>query len=301
MKKIKVFFTAMALVLSAIALNAQNVNVRGSVVDGSGDPVVGASVILQGSTTVYALTDAGGNFKLSVPSDGVLIASCLGFVTQEVPVNGRSSIQIVLAEDSTLLEETIVVAFGTATKESFTGSAKVVGAEKLSNSQVSAVTSALVGQVAGVQLSQSNGAPGSTPSIRIRGFSSITAGKEPLYVVDGMPYDGDINNINPSDVESMTVLKDAASNALYGARGANGVIMITTKKARERAAIITLDAKFGINQRALHIIKYIRTVSPKGYTHYDIYDEEIEDLEKACWLRIEQERKAAALTGSAPV
>lgn len=268
MKKIKVFFTAMALVLSAIALNAQNVNVRGSVVDGSGDPVVGASVILQGSTTVYALTDAGGNFKLSVPSDGVLIASCLGFVTQEVPVNGRSSIQIVLAEDSTLLEETIVVAFGTATKESFTGSAKVVGAEKLSNSQVSAVTSALVGQVAGVQLSQSNGAPGSTPSIRIRGFSSITAGKEPLYVVDGMPYDGDINNINPSDVESMTVLKDAASNALYGARGANGVIMITTKKARERAAIITLDAKFGINQRALQTYDVVTSPAQYYEMHY---------------------------------
>ena len=268
MKKIKVFFTAMALVLSAIALNAQNINVRGSVVDGAGDPVVGASVVLSGSTTVYALTDAGGNFKLSVPSDGSLIVSCLGFVTQEVQVEGRNSIQVVLLEDSTLLDETIVVAFGTTTKEAFTGSAVVVKSESLELAQVSAVTSALAGQVPGVQLSQSTGAPGSTPSIRIRGFSSISAGKEPLYVVDGMPYDGDINNINPNDVESMTVLKDAAANALYGARGANGVIIINTKRAKSRDAIVTFDAKVGINQKAIQSYEYITDPAMYYETHY---------------------------------
>ena len=273
MKKIRIFFTAMVLTLVSLAAQAQNIQVKGTVKDQAGEPIVGANVVLQGSTRVYTLTDADGAFSLNVPADGVLDVTCMGYQAQSVGVNGKGIVNVVLTDDSQLLEETIVVAFGTATKESFTGSAKVLDSDVLANSQVSAVTSALVGQVAGVQLSQSNGAPGSTPSIRIRGFSSITAGKEPLYVVDGMPYDGDINNINPADVESMTVLKDAASNALYGARGANGVIMITTKKAKERNAVITLDAKVGVNQRALQ--NYDLVTDPAQYyeMHYGaLYD-----------------------------
>ena len=273
MKKIRIFFTAMVLTLVSVAAQAQNIPIKGTVKDQAGEPIVGASVVLQGSTRVYALTDAGGAFSLNVPANGILDITCMGYSAQSVAVNGKTDFNIVLADDSQLLEETIVVAFGTATKESFTGSAKVVTSDVLANSQVSAVTSALVGQVAGVQLSQSNGAPGSTPSIRIRGFSSISAGKEPLYVVDGMPYDGDINNINPADVESMTVLKDAASNALYGARGANGVIMITTKRSKERNAIVTLDAKVGVNQRALQ--NYDLVTDPAQYyeMHYgSLYD-----------------------------
>ena len=268
MKKIKLFFTAMVWILTAIAASAQNISVNGRITDEAGDPIVGASIVLEGNTTVYTLTDAGGNFKLNVPSGGVLAIDCLGFVSQRVSVNGQSVINVILLQDSQMLDETIVVAFGTATKESFTGSAKVVKSETLENSQVSAVTSALVGKVAGVQMTQSNGAPGSKPSIRIRGFSSISAGKEPLYVVDGMPYDGDINNINPSDVESMTVQKDAASTSLYGARGANGVIMITTKRAKERDAIITFDAKVGVNQRALQTYDVITNPAQYYEAHY---------------------------------
>lgn len=268
MKKIKLFFTAMAFLLTALAAGAQNISVSGKVADSAGEPIVGANVVLQGSNTVYALTDVGGAFKLNVPSDGILVVSSLGYQSQNVSVNGRKTITIVLEEDSQMIDETIVVAFGTSTKEAFTGSAKVVNSESLANSQVSAVTSALAGKVAGVQLSTSSGAPGSTPSIRIRGFSSISAGQEPLYIVDGMPYSGDINNINPSDVESMTVLKDAASNALYGARGANGVIIITTKRAKESNAIITFDAKAGINTRALQTYETITEPGEYYEAHY---------------------------------
>ena len=268
MKKIKLFFTAMVWMLVSLAAAAQNVAVSGKVVDQNGDPVVGANVVLQGSSTVYALTDVGGAFKLSVPSNGVLVVSSLGYIGQEVPVSGRQSITVVLEEDAQVLDETIVVAFGTSTKEAFTGSAKVIGDEKLQKSTVTEVTSALAGQVAGVQLTSSNGAPGSKPTLRIRGISSISAGNDPLIIVDGAPFGGDLNNINPADIESMTVQKDAASNALYGARGANGVIMITTKKAKRNDAVVTLDAKVGVNTKGLQNYKTISSPAAYYEQHY---------------------------------
>lgn len=163
----------------------------------------------------------------------------------------------------------MVVAFGTAKKSSFTGSAAVVNSEKLSQSQVSSVTEALSGAVPGVTMTSSNGAPGATSSIKIRGISSINAGNDPLIIVDGAPYSGDLNNINPSDVESMTVLKDAASSALYGARGANGVIIITTKRANKKGdAIVTLDAKWGANTRALQNYDVITNPAEYYEMHY---------------------------------
>ena len=259
MKKAKLFFSTL-LVLLAVAVSAQNVQVSGVVSESNGDAVTGVAVQLKGSTTTYAMTDVFGGYRISVPSNGTLVFSCLGFKTVEIPVNGRAKIDVVLEADTEMLDETIVVAFGTSTKESFTGSAKVVKSDDLAKSQVSAVTSALAGQVAGVQLAQSSGAPGSAPTIRIRGFSSLNAGKDPLYIVDGVPYDGAIGRINPSDVESMTVLKDAASNALYGARGANGVIIITTKRSKSQDAVVTVDIKEGVNMKALQEYDYITSI-----------------------------------------
>lgn len=163
MKKIRIFFAAMVmLALSATAL-AQNITVKGTVKDGAGEGIVGASLVLKSNNTVYTMTDAAGAFSLSVPADGVLEVNCMGYEPVLIPVNGHTTLNIVLKDDAQLLEETIVVAFGTATKESFTGSAKVVNSESLSNSQVAAVTSALAGKVAGVQLTTSSGAPGSSP------------------------------------------------------------------------------------------------------------------------------------------
>jgi len=226
-----------------------------------GQPVVGATVLVVGTQT-GTVTDADGKFALTVPAGkSTLRITYVGM--EPIEVSARQNMKIVLTSDQKALDEVIVVAFGTAKKSAFTGSAKVVGAAELSQSQVTSVTNALAGAVPGVQLSSSNGAPGETSTIRIRGFGSLNAGKDPLIIVDGAPYSGDLGNLNPNDVESMTVLKDAASNALYGARGANGVIMITTKKAKYGEAKVTLDAKYGWNTRALQHYKTIN--SPEKY------------------------------------
>ena len=187
--------------------------------------------------------------------------------TQEVGI--KSHVKVTMRSDAEMLEEVMVVAFGTAKKSAFTGSAKVIGAEKLEQSQVTSVTDALAGAVPGVTLTSNDGAPGASASIRIRGFSSLNAKNDPLIIVDGAPYSGDLGNINPNDVESMTVLKDAVSNALYGARGANGVVIITTKRANTNGeAKVTFDAKWGANTRALK--KYDVITDPGMYyeMHY---------------------------------
>ena len=269
MKKIRIFFAAMVMLALSVAASAQNISVKGTVKDQAGEGIVGANIILKGNRTVYTMTDLNGAFTLNVPSNGVLEVLCMGYQGQEVPVNGRTNIAIVLADDSQLLDETIVVAFGTSTREAFTGSAAVVNEEKLSKSQVSSVTNALAGAVAGVQLTSANGAPGSSGTIRVRGYSSINAGLNPLIIVDGAPYEGDLSNLNSNDIASMTVLKDAASNALYGARGANGVIMITTKKAKAGEATVTVDAKVGVNTKALQNYNVITDPAMYYETHYN--------------------------------
>ena len=266
MKKIKFLFAIMALAVSALA-SAQNIAVTGQVKDSStGEGIPFASLQVKG-TMVGASTDLDGFYSISAPADGVLIFSSIGYVNAEVPVNGNAVVNVTLDPDSQVLEETIVVAFGTATKESFTGSATVVKSDDIAKVQSSDATRALEGVVAGVQMTTTSGTLGSSPSIMIRGASSISAGTAPLYIVDGIPFNGDLNNINPSDIESMTVLKDAASNALYGARGANGVIMITTKKAKHTDAVVNVDAKWGLNTKALKNYDYI--TAPGQY--YEVY------------------------------
>ena len=266
MKKIKFLFVIMALAVSALA-SAQNLTVTGQVKDSStGEGIPFASLQVKG-TMVGASTDLDGFYSISAPADGILIFSSIGYVNEEVSVNGNAVINVVLSPDTQMLEETIVVAFGTATKESFTGSATVVKSDDIAKVQASDATRALEGVVAGVQMTTTSGTLGSSPSIMIRGASSISAGTAPLYIVDGIPFNGDLNNINSSDIESMTVLKDAASNALYGARGANGVIMITTKKAKHTDAVVNVDAKWGINTKALKNYDYI--TAPGQY--YEVY------------------------------
>lgn len=181
--------------------------------------------------------------------------------SQEVAV--KSVVKVVLKSDAEVLDEVVVTAYGTSTKGSFTGSASVMKADKIEKRQVSNVSNALAGAVAGVQILSNNGQPGESAKVRIRGVGSINAGTDPLYVVDGVPYDGDLSSINSADIESMTVLKDAASTALYGARGANGIIMITTKKGTSGKARVNFDAKWGVNSRAVK--NYDVMTSPKNY------------------------------------
>ncbi|MDD2196656.1 MAG: TonB-dependent receptor [Bacteroidales bacterium] len=250
MKRLCVFLASVVFV-GINFLQAQNVQVTGTVTSAEdGMPIPGASIMIKGTSTGVA-TDLDGNYAITVPETATLIYRFVGMTTQEVGVEGRKTINVVLELDAKELDEVIVVAYGTTTRSSFTGSAGNVKAEELQKRQVSNVTNALSGQVAGVQTASSSGQPGTSASVRIRGIGSMNASNNPLYVVDGVPFDGNISSINPQDIETMTVLKDAAANALYGARGANGVILITTKRAKGKDAIITVDAKWGNNTRAV--------------------------------------------------
>ena len=261
------FFLTLVFALAAKGAAAQDIKVTGKVTDSStGESVPFASIRLKGTVT-GGNTDADGVYVMTVPADGVLIFSSIGYLTAEVPVSGRGVVNAAISPDTEALEETIVVAFGTSTKEAFTGSAAVIKSSDISKVQASEPTRALEGLVAGVQMTTATGSLGASPSIIIRGVGSINASSAPLYVVDGIPYSGDLNNINPSDIESMTVQKDAASSSLYGARGANGVIMITTKKAKGSEAIINFDAKWGLNTRAMKTYDLIS--SPGEY--YEAY------------------------------
>ncbi|MDE6859821.1 MAG: SusC/RagA family TonB-linked outer membrane protein [Duncaniella sp.] len=187
--------------------------------------------------------------------------SYVGMQTADVPVtDGFMTIKL---ENSNMLDEVITVAYGTAKRSAYTGAASVVDASVIEDRLVSNVTNALSGVVAGVQTLNSNGQPGTSSTVRIRGVGSINASMDPLYVLDGIPYDGDIASINPSDIEAMTVLKDAAAAALYGARGANGVILITTKRGKEGKAKVTLDARWGTNSR--QVTNYDVIESPQQY------------------------------------
>ena len=262
------------IVLSLIAVfvflayaTAQNRQISGIVSDANGHPVAGATVIVDG-TSLGTTTNTAGEYTLSAPVNGTLVVTFVGFEPQQLPIAGKTRINVTMKEDAQAIDDVIVVAFGTAKKEAFTGSAAVIKSDEIAKVQTSNVATALVGRVAGVQTSSTSGDLGKTPSIRVRGFGSINAGKEPLWIVDGMPYEGDLNNLNTNDIESMTVLKDAASNALYGARGANGVIMVTTKKAKSGDAVVTIDAKWGVNSKALE--EYDVITSPAQYyeTHF---------------------------------
>ena len=269
MKTSRILFAALLVLLSGVVYG-QDIEVTGSVLDASdGTAVPYASVHVKGTMRGVSADDQG-RFSISAPGDGVLVFTCIGYDEKEVAVQGRSVVQVSLSPDSQMLQETIVVAFGTSTKDSFTGSAAVVGESDIARVQSSDVTRALEGVVAGVQMSSSSGSLDSSPSIRIRGIGTISSSvdKEPLYVVDGVPFSGDLNTLNPADIESMTVLKDAASNALYGARGANGVIMITTKKARGTGATVTLDAKWGWNTKALKNYDVITDPAQYYEMHY---------------------------------
>ena len=260
---------SLVAVLSVFAMAiAQNKQVSGTVVDGEGQPIAGATVIVAG-TTVGTTTGASGEFVLSAPANGSLQVSFIGYQTETVAIAGKTNVAITLHEDSQAIDDVVVVAFGTMKKDAFTGAATVVKSEDIAKTQSGNVAQALAGKVAGVQMVNTSGQPGSSPTIHIRGFGSITAGKTPLYVVDGMPYEGDLANLNPSDIESMTVLKDASSNALYGARGANGVIMITTKKAKAGDAIVNVDAKIGVNSRAVQEYNFIKNPALYYETHYN--------------------------------
>lgn len=251
MKNKSLYIIVLSLLLSFTALAQQKITVSGRVVDKDGVPVMSAGVFVKG-TTNGTVTDFDGNYVLNqVPVDAVLTASNLGYAESERPVDGKTVVDFVLQDESVVLDDVIVVAYGTAKKESFTGSASVVKGEELGKRPVGHLTKSFEGTVAGVTVTSGGGQPGEGSAIMVRGIGSVNASSSPLYVVDGVPYDGAISSINPADIETMTVLKDASAGALYGARGANGVIVITTKKGNADRVNINYKGNFGIASRAL--------------------------------------------------
>ena len=221
------------------------------VVMSEGEPLPGASVLVKG-THNGTVTDVDGKYTLTVPADGTLVFSFIGLKTTEQKVNGRTVVNAELLPDSEQLDEVMVVAYATAKKYSFTGAASTVKGSEIAKMQVANVSRALEGTVSGLQASAPSGQPGTDAEIRIRGIGSINASSAPLYVVDGVPFDGSINSINPEDIASLTVLKDAASAALYGSRGANGVIIITTKQGHtDSKTTVSINASFGGSNRAI--------------------------------------------------
>ena len=250
--KLRLFLASFVLLFTAVlhAATANDIQVSGTVVS-EGEPLPGASVLIKG-THNGTVTDIDGHYSIKVPSDGTLVFSFIGLKSQEHKVNGRTVINVDLPADSEVLDEVMVVAYATAKKYSFTGAASTVKGDEIARMQTSNVSRALEGTVPGLQASAASGQPGTDAEIRIRGIGSINASSAPLYVVDGLPFDGSINSINPEDIASITVLKDAASAALYGSRGANGVIIITTKQGQtDSKTTVSVKASFGGSNRAV--------------------------------------------------
>lgn len=260
MKKIRLFFTAIMVLMTAGLASAQSQTVKGTVSDAAtGDPIPFASIQVKGTMT-GAAAGADGTYSITVPSaqNSVLVFSFVGYKTVEIPVEGKMAVDCALSVDATALEDVVVVAYGSAKREAVTGSVTSVKGETLASTPVTSVDKALSGKLAGVQITAVSGQPGAPSQIRIRGNSSINASNAPLWVVDGIPVilDGTsemtnmsngIATINPNDIESITVLKDAAAAAVYGSRAANGVILVTTKSGKAGKAQFDARVKYGVS------------------------------------------------------
>ena len=252
MKKI---FTLLVLCFLSLGMMAQK-QISGLVLDSKNEPVIGASVQVKG-TSIGTISDYDGEFLLDVPADAtVLVVSFVGMQTQEVAIKER--VTVVLHEATEMVQEIVVTGYGNVSKGSFAGSAQAVDAEVIEKKSPTEVTKALAGEVAGVQVINSSGQPGTNATLVIRGVGSLNGSATPLYVVDGVTYDGDISAIDPGDIASTTILKDATATSLYGSRGANGVVVITTKKGNSgEEGKIDVDVKYGANMRLLPLYESI--------------------------------------------
>jgi TonB-linked SusC/RagA family outer membrane protein len=231
-------------------VNAQSKSISGKVISAEdGEPIIGAAVMVKGTST-GTITDVNGGFSVNVTSEkSILIISFVGMEAQEV--EAKAGVVVKLKTAVSELDEVVVTGYGSAKKSAFTGSAAVVSSKSIEKRQVSDVSKALQGSIAGVQATSVSGQPGTSATLRIRGVGSISSSSEPLYVIDGIPVESSLSSINSADIESITVLKDAAANSLYGARGANGVVLITTKRGKSGKTKVTLETRFGFNQRAI--------------------------------------------------
>jgi len=243
----KVLLSGIMLLLS-IQIFAQDRMVSGKVTsseDGLGVP--GVSIAVKG-TTRGTSTDADGNYKISVSGSAVLTITSVGYLSQDVSVGNRARIDVSLVTDTKSLKEVVVVGYGTQKKSQMTGAISSVNAKQIQELPITNARQALQGRAAGVDVVQPGSKPGAGPQIRIRGRRSFNASNDPLYVVDGIPLSSGIDDINPNDIISMEVLKDASATAIYGARGANGVVLISTKRGKAGATVVSVDTYYGLNQ-----------------------------------------------------
>ncbi|MBA4141324.1 MAG: TonB-dependent receptor plug domain-containing protein, partial [Segetibacter sp.] len=247
LNKIKYVGVLYIVLFSCIGAWAQS-NITGKVTDEKGAGLSGVSILLKGTST-GAGTDANGNFSIPVPNaKGTLVVSSVGFSTQEIPVNNRGTVNVTLASDVRSLENVVVVGYGTQARKQVTGAVQTINSKELKDIPVSQITQKLQGRLAGVQINQTTGKPGQGMSVRIRGQLSVSAGSDPLYVVDGFPITGSIGALNPDEIETLSILKDAASTSLYGSRAANGVVLITTKRGRKGQTNVSFNTFAGIQQ-----------------------------------------------------
>ncbi|RYY01017.1 MAG: SusC/RagA family TonB-linked outer membrane protein [Gammaproteobacteria bacterium] len=259
----KLLMMVMGLFLLSVQLLAQNRVVTGKITDAQGIPLAGATVQIK-NTSIGTVTNSDGTFSITVSGNNpVLVFSGANVTSQEISVGNRNTIDVRLQPGNDNLQEVVVVGYSTTTRQAFTGTAKSVSGEQLNNKAVANVSQALAGEVAGVRVINTSGQPGTSATIRIRGIGSVNGNRSPLYVVDGVPYSGAINSINPNDVATLTVLKDAAATSIYGSRGANGVIVITTKTGRSTRSFIEVDGRYGTNKSILP--RYSVIESPEEY------------------------------------
>lgn len=251
------------MILSASAQTGATINVRGTVTDVTGEPIIGASILLQG-TTSGVVTDFDGNFALQAPGNGILTISYVGYISQTVSIDNRNSINIILQEDTELLDEIVVIGYATGSKRTISGAVEKIGREDMNAGRIVNPLDALKGKVAGVNIQKTGGDPTAGAAIRIRGTTSLAGGNDPLVVIDGVFGDLSLlNAISPSDIESFTILKDASETAQYGSRGASGVIVVTTQKGRAGTTSINYNGTFGIESA----YKTIDMLSAADYRH----------------------------------
>ncbi|ULB35951.1 TonB-dependent receptor [Proteiniphilum propionicum] len=252
--------SGMLMILSANAQTGATINVRGTIKDVTGEPIVGASILLQG-TTSGVVTDYNGNFSIQAPGNGTLVISYVGYLTQTISINNRNIISIIMQEDTELLEEVVVIGYGTARKTDLTGSIATIAEKDFQKGMITDPASLISGKVAGVQITSNGGRAGGGATIRIRGGASLNASNDPLIVIDGMPVETGVisgssnalSMINPNDIETMNILKDASATAIYGSRASNGVIIITTKKGRSGKVNIGINSQNSLGTVAKRI------------------------------------------------
>lgn len=269
MENIRKILLLTSCLFITLGMYAQSITVTGKVIDEEGLEVIGANISVKGSAGIGTITNLDGQYTLKVnnPSKDILVFSFIGMRTQEVHVKGKKQINVTLQSDSKLLDEVVVIGYGTSKRSDLTGSVVSVKSEDLMQTPTSDVAQALAGRVAGVQISQSEGGPGSSISINVRGGISMTQSNEPLYVIDGYPSEDGMSSLDPGEIESIDILKDASSTAIYGARGANGVVVITTKKGPKDASKmnVSFDSYVGISK----IAKKLDVLSPAEFALLD--------------------------------